>query len=71
MQKDRMAVKKIQDTIARYRNDILNGVIPMVNCCHPKELSALLSLSRPTVAQIYNTLKREGLIRKTPGLEQQ
>ncbi|MGC3947794.1 MAG: GntR family transcriptional regulator [Chryseolinea sp.] len=64
-----MTPKKIQDTITRYRSEILNGkyvygqILPS-----EKELAGQLSLSRPTVAKIYNTLKREGLIRKTPGL---
>lgn len=33
-----------------------------------KELGTQMGFSRPTIAKIYNALKKEGLVKKTPGL---
>src|SRR5690348_13041427 len=63
-----MATKRILDTITGFRNDILNGKYPYGTLLPTeKTLAAELQVSRPTVAKVYDTLKKEGLIKKTPG----
>ena len=63
-----MSVKKITDTIARFREDILNGKLPYGSLLPTeKELAAEMQVSRPTVAKVYNALQKEGLLKKTPG----
>ena len=63
-----MATKKIADTISKLRADILSGRLVHGSMLPAeKELAAEMKLSRPTVAKVYNTLKNEGLLKKTPG----
>lgn len=63
-----MSSKKISDAVTRLRNDIITGKMPFGTFLPTeKELSAQMGFSRPTIAKIYNTLKKEGLVKKTPG----
>ncbi|QHT70638.1 substrate-binding domain-containing protein [Rhodocytophaga rosea] len=63
-----MSAKKVTETIARFRNDILNGTLPFGSLLpSEKELAAEMQVSRPTVAKVYNALQKEGLLKKTPG----
>lgn len=63
-----MSSKKITDAINKLRSDILSGRIATGSLLPTeKELAAELSLSRPTVAKVYNALKHEGLLTKVQG----
>lgn len=63
-----MSTKKITDTLSKFRHDILAGKLPFGTLMPTeKELGIQLGVSRPTVAKIYNTLKKEGLLKKTQG----
>jgi len=63
-----MISKKISDAVAKLRSDIVNGKMPFGTLLPTeKELGAQMGFSRPTIAKIYNALKKEGLVKKTPG----
>ncbi|RDC62658.1 GntR family transcriptional regulator [Adhaeribacter pallidiroseus] len=63
-----MSTNKIKDTLTRFRDDILNGKLPYGSLLpSEKELATEMQVSRPTVAKIYNSLQKEGLLKKTPG----
>jgi len=57
-----------QDALGQIREDILNEKLPFGSLLPTEiELASKLSVSRPTVAKIDNTLQNEGLIKKKPG----
>jgi GntR family transcriptional regulator, arabinose operon transcriptional repressor len=50
------------------RSDIVNGRMPYGTLLPTeKELGVQMGFSRPTIAKIYNALKKEGLVKKTQG----
>lgn len=63
-----MSSRKISDAILKMRSDILNGKMPFGSLLPTeKQLGEEMGFSRPTIAKIYNALKKEGLVKKTPG----
>jgi len=60
-----MASKKINQRINKFRDDILSGELPYGYLLpSEKQLAESMLLSRPTVAKIYDALRKEGLIQE-------
>ncbi len=63
-----MASKKINQSIKKFREEILSGEIPYGYLLpSEKQLAEKMQLSRPTVSKIYNVLCEEGLVQKKAG----
>jgi len=64
-----MATKNRYTTIyASFREDILNGKYSHGSLLPPEsDVAEKMSVSRPTIAKVYNTLQNEGYIYKKPG----